>query len=87
MKITVIFLGRASEISGRSLLTVELPDNATLYDLLKKLGETVNSRIFTKFLDGQYVFVTYVNDVPTISLNTPLKDGDRVSLITPEMGG
>lgn len=35
MKITVIFLGRASEISGRSLLTVELPDNATLYDLLK----------------------------------------------------
>jgi molybdopterin synthase sulfur carrier subunit len=54
---------------------------------LKKLGETVNPRIFTKFLEGQFVFVTYVNDTPTISLTTPLRDGDRVTLITPEMGG
>ncbi|MFZ8791328.1 MAG: MoaD/ThiS family protein [Thermosphaera aggregans] len=87
LKITVVFLGRASELSQKSIITVELPENATLYDLLKKLGETVNPRIFTKFLEGQFVFVTYVNDTPTISLTTPLRDGDRVTLITPEMGG
>lgn len=87
MKVTVVFLGRASEIAGRTLVVVELPENSTLYDLMKKLGEEVNPAIFKRFIEGHYVFVTYVNGVPTVDVRLKLKDGDRIAFVTPEMGG
>lgn len=87
MKITVVFLGRASEMTRRSMVEIELPENSTLLDLIKKLGEDVNPSLFRRFIEGHFVFVTYINDVPTIDPSTKLKDGDRVTFITPEMGG
>lgn len=87
LKITVVLLGRAGELAGRTIVEVELPEGSTVYDLMKKLGEEVNPVLFKRFQEGHYVFVVYVNNVPTISVDTKLKDGDRVTLVTPEMGG
>lgn len=87
MKITVVFLGRASEIAGRSVVEINLPEGSTLRDLMKKLGEEVDERLYSRFIEGHYVFVTYVNGIPTIDVDMALKNGDRVTLITPEMGG
>lgn len=87
MRITVVFLGRANEIAGRSITILELPDNSSLLDLMKKLGDEVNPKLFSRYIEGHFVFIIYVNGVPTIDLKTQLRDGDRVTLITPEMGG
>ncbi|MEM3346411.1 MAG: MoaD/ThiS family protein [Desulfurococcaceae archaeon] len=87
LKVTVVFLGRASEIARRSLVEVELPEESTVLDLLKKLGDEIHPDLFRRFIEGHYVFVTYINGVPTIDPSTKLKDGDRVTFITPEMGG
>uniref|UniRef100_A0A7C4HET4 Molybdopterin converting factor n=1 Tax=Staphylothermus marinus TaxID=2280 RepID=A0A7C4HET4_STAMA len=87
MKITVVFLGRASELVGKSIIEIDMPENSTLKDLLEKIGEMIDQSIYRRFVEGHYVFVTYINDKPVVNPNTVLKDNDRVVLITPEMGG
>jgi len=88
VKVTVVFLGRASDIIGRSVMTVELPDGATLDDLIRFIGEKVNPRFYRRHVDGHYVYVPFVNNVPVHNTRDyVLKDGDRVMFITPEMGG
>jgi len=39
LKVTVVFLGRASDISGVNVLEVELPEQARLKDLIRAIGE------------------------------------------------
>lgn len=87
MKVTVVLLGRAGELAGRALVDIELPEGSTLYDLMKKLGEEINPSLFKRFLEGHFIFVVHVNNIPTIDATTKLKEGDRVTLLTPEMGG
>ena len=87
VKVTVVFLGRASEIAGVNIVDVELVDGAKLKDLIEVLGERVSRVISDRYFKGHYIFVLYVNGVPTDDPNRELKNGDRVVFITPEMGG
>jgi len=88
VKLSVVFLGRASDIVGRNVLVIELPEGSTLEDLIRYIGENINPRFYRRYVDGHYVFVPFVNNIP---VNNPkdyvLRDGDRVVFITPEMGG
>jgi len=47
----------------------------------------VSRVISDRYFKGHYIFVLYVNGVPTDDPNRELKNGDRVVFITPEMGG
>lgn len=87
MKIRVVLTGRASDLAGRFWLDVELPEGATLDELVKAVSERVNPKIYKRFSQGHYVFVTFVNDRPVLDPSYRLKDGDRVTFVTPEMGG
>jgi molybdopterin synthase sulfur carrier subunit len=87
MRVHVVFLGRASDIAGINLLELDIEEGATLRDLIKIIGERVNPVLAERYFKGHYIFVTYINGVPVENPNTKLKDGDRVVLITPEMGG
>ncbi|MGC8982223.1 MAG: MoaD/ThiS family protein [Desulfurococcaceae archaeon] len=87
MKITVVLLGRASELAGTNIVELELPEGSKVRDLMKALGERVNPVLAERYFKGHYVFVVYVNGVAIDNPDTVLKDGDRVALITPEMGG
>jgi len=87
MRITVITLGRASDYTGRSIVELELPEGAMLRDAIRVLSEKTNPLLYERYIDGHYIFVTLVNDKPVLSPDTPLKDGDRITLVTPEMGG
>lgn len=87
MRVKVVFTGRASEMSGVFSMDVELPEEATISDLVKTVSEKLNPRIYKRYAQGHYVFVTFVNDKPVIDPDYRLRDGDRVTFITPEMGG
>ncbi|WP_440058978.1 MoaD/ThiS family protein [Thermogladius sp. 4427co] len=87
MRVKVVFTGRASEIAGVFTLDVDLPDGSTLDDLVKSLSEKLNPKLYRRFSQGHYVFVTFVNEKPVIDPGFKLRDGDRVTFMTPEMGG
>lgn len=87
MKISVVILGRASEIAGLNYIELVLPSGAKLKDLIQALGERTNPELASRYFKGHYVFVIYVNGVAVDNPDHEIKDGDRVMLITPEMGG
>lgn len=87
MKVTVVFLGRASDISGVNVLEVELPEQARLKDLIRAIGEKVNPELAKRYFQGHYIFVIHINGIAIDNPEYKLHNGDRVTLITPEMGG
>lgn len=87
MKITLVLLGRASEIAGGGVYSVELEEGSKLRDLVRVIGEKISPVLAERYSMGHYIFVFHVNGVPVDNLDYPLKNGDRVTLITPEMGG
>lgn len=89
MKVTITFLGRASDlISGNTrVLVVELPEGSTLRDLFEMIKAKINRRIGEGILEGRLFLYISVNDVGVNTLNYVLRDGDRVTITTPEMGG
>lgn len=89
MRVTITFLGRASDlISGSSrVLVAELPDGSTLRNLFEVVKEGVSKRIGEGVLEGRLFLYISVNDVGVSTLNHVLRDGDRVTITTPEMGG
>jgi len=87
LKIAVVILGRASDYTGVNRLDIELPEGSRLVDLIKAVSERTNPVLYERYINGHYIFVTLVNDKPVLSPDTVLKDGDRVTLVTPEMGG
>lgn len=87
MKITVIFLGRASDLAGVNIVELELAEGSRLRDLLKIIGEKINPVIAERYFKGHYVSVIHINGVATNDLDRELRDGDRITFITPEMGG
>ncbi|MEZ0394255.1 MAG: MoaD/ThiS family protein [Desulfurococcaceae archaeon] len=84
---TVVLTGRASDLAGVFKVEVELPEGSTLDDLIKAVAEKTNPKLYARYSQGHFVFVTYVNDRPVLSPGHVLSDGDRVVLVTPEMGG
>jgi molybdopterin synthase sulfur carrier subunit len=87
LKITVIFLGRASDLAGVNIVELELAEGSRLRDLLKIIGEKINPVIAERYFKGHYVSVIHINGVATNDLDRELRDGDRITFITPEMGG
>ncbi len=87
MKITVIFLGRASDLAGVNIVELELAEGSRLRDLLKIISEKINPVIAERYFKGHYVSVIHINGVATNDLDRELRDGDRITFITPEMGG
>ena len=77
MQIKVVLFGMLRERlakESRGRLTIELPEGATIYDLLEKLDAHMN---LTCFLNGE-------NER---NFDRPLKDGDEIQLIQPIGGG
>lgn len=89
MKVRVMFLARAGDIVGPSkrVVELELPDNATLRDLIQAIKEKVSKRLGEGVLSGRLIFTISVNGVEVADLNYKLSDGDHVVFTTPEMGG
>ena len=89
IKVTLTLLGRAGDLAGRSrkVYVINLPDEATLRDLLLVVRERISRRLGEGILCKRLVLAIYVNNTQVSSLNTSLKDGDRVIITTPEMGG
>lgn len=88
MKITVTFLGRASElIEGKKIVEIELNEGATLTDLLKVVRDRVSRRVGDGVLESRLLLYISVNGVGVSNLNHVLRDGDSVVFLTPEMGG
>lgn len=87
VKIGVIILGRASEIAGTNYVELDLPMGARLRDLIKALGEKTNPTLSDRYFKGHYIFVVYINGIPVDDPDIEIKEGDRITLITPEMGG
>ena len=89
ISVTVLFLHRAGDLVGdRYRITkIELPDNATLKDLVIIIRDKINKRIGEGILAGRLWFNIIVDGVSVSHLNYPLKNGSRVVFLTPEMGG
>ncbi len=89
MKIRVMFLARAGDIvgPGKRVVELELPDNATLRDLLVAIKDKVSKRLGEGVLSGRLIFTISVNGVEVADLNHRLNDGDHIVFTTPEMGG
>ena len=79
MRIQVVFLGRAAEVVKK--------EGSTLEDLIRVTGKKISRRFYRRYVEGHYVFIPLVNNVPINNPKYVLRDRDRVVFITPEMGG
>ncbi|MCD6301283.1 MAG: MoaD/ThiS family protein [Staphylothermus sp.] len=87
MCVKTVFLARAGDVVGKHIHGFELPEGATLRDLIKEIGEKLSRRFYEGVMTGRLVFAIFVNGKPVDELDYRLKDGDRVVFTTPEMGG
>lgn len=89
MRVRVMFLARAGDIvgPGRRVVELDLPNNATLRDLLIAIRDKVSKRLGDGVLSGRLIFTISVNGVEVADLGHELSDGDHVVFTTPEMGG
>ncbi len=87
MKVTTVFLARAGQVVGKHLAKLELPEEATIEDLLEEIGRKISRRFYRGVKEGRLVFTIIVNGKPVDEPGYKLKDGDRVVFTTPEMGG
>ncbi len=89
MKVKVVFLHRAADLvpSDRRIIELELPNNATLKDLLNIIKEKVSKRISEGILEKRLIFNIVVDGLSIVSLDYRLSNGDIVMFMTPEMGG
>ena len=86
---TVVFLARAGDIVGpdNRIVSLNLPEEATLGDLFRVIKENVSRRLGEGVLSGRLIFRIWVDGVETFNLSHKLRDGSRVIVTTPEMGG
>ena len=89
MKVTVVFLARAGDIVDPSnrVVELELPEGSILRDLFREISKTVSRRLGDGVLSGRLVFKIWVDGVETANFLMRLRDGSRVTISTPEMGG
>jgi len=89
MKVTLVLLARAGDLAGknRRVYVIDLPEEATLRDLVLFIKENISRRLGEGILSGRLILAIYVNGTQVLSLDTRLRDGDRVVVTTPEMGG
>ena len=94
MKITVKSFANIKDVLGGPEITAELPQAATIADLLRKLSGTYGSAFDRQIKDqtsGELVpFLILVNDKTYRSIadmGVPVQDGDVVTLMIPFDGG
>lgn len=87
MKVHVVFPARSAEIVGRHFIEAELPDNATLKDLIEYIGKHYSPRFSRGVLEGRLIFTITIDGTPTNDLNTRLGNDSRIVFTTPEVGG
>lgn len=95
MRVTVKFFTTLREITGKKEEAVELPESATLNDLLKKLSQKHGSA-FSNYIYGKGIkrvdpsLQFLINGISASTLQdvgTKLKNGDIVAIIPPVGGG
>lgn len=81
MRVTVSFYSYFKELAGTDKLTEELPERATLKELLDKLGKRIPKM---ESMKKSMLLAVGVDYQPR---DYTLKDGDEVSLFPPVQGG
>ena len=81
MKVRVLFLGPAKELTGRSEMVLTLPEGASVAIAISKL-----LREFPK-LEERLTHYRFAINSDYADENTLLKDGDELALIPPVSGG
>jgi MoaD family protein len=81
MNVRVQFYAQLRDLTGASELDVDLPDKATVGDLLTKIYETVPT------LRSRDKSILIGAGVEFVDRNYELKPGDEISIMPPVQGG
>ncbi len=88
MRITVIFTGRAFDITQRSVLELNIDKSITIHELIMRICRELNNfKLCDEYTHNKFLFLPIVNDKPVYDYNYRLNDKDRVMFITPATGG
>ncbi len=81
MKITVKFYTRIKEFTGEAQTTVELEENSTVNDLVRKLGEKYGKPFQKYVLDRKRGVKPYIKVFSKSGAGKKLKAGESVSML------
>ena len=82
MKVTVRFYTKIKEFTGESQTTVELQENGTLNDLIKRLVEKYGKPFEKYVLDSKHRIKPYIKIIAKAAgKNAKLKKGSSVSIL------
>jgi molybdopterin synthase subunit MoaD len=93
MKVQVKFLASLYDVTKVLKTEIELPDNATVMDLIKTIDKAVSPNFSSVILDDgklkdQYVVLINGRSIDFLSgLGTRLSNGDEVTFLPPAGGG
>ena len=80
MKVKVRFYTRIKEFTGESRATVDLRENSTVYDLIKKLAEKYGKPFEKYVLDSKHRIKPYIKIIAKPS-GKKLKRGSSISML------
>ncbi|MDT7969947.1 MAG: MoaD/ThiS family protein [Vulcanisaeta sp.] len=93
MKVQVKFLASLYDVTKVLKTEIELPDNATVMDLIKTIDKAVSPNFSSVILDDgklkdQYVVLINGRSIDFLhGLETRLNNGDEVTFLPPAGGG
>lgn len=90
MRIEIEFTAQLADAAGATSQSVDLPEDATLADLCRTLADAHADALANALDDAGTPhpwILTAVNDKATRDAAHPLRDGDRVSFLSPISGG
>ncbi len=93
MKVQVKFLASLYDVTKVLKTEIELPDNATVMDLIKTIDKAVSPNFSSVILDDgklkdQYVVLINGRSIDFLGgLGTRLSNGDEVTFLPPAGGG
>ncbi|MDV3103839.1 MULTISPECIES: ubiquitin-like small modifier protein 1 [Thermococcus] len=88
MKVTVRYFARYRSLVGKGEEEVELPEGATVRDLIEKLRElhpVLKNEVFSE--DDSFADVNVSRNGRYVGFDEILKEGDVVALFPPVSGG
>jgi len=90
MRIEIEYTAQLADAAGATGQTLTLPEGATLADLCRTLadahGDALANTLGNAGTPHPWI-LTAVNDKATRDATHPLRDGDRVSFLSPISGG